>query len=140
MFLLVHNLWPQRAIVAAVAALVFCAAALPTTRAEAAFVGVGLPGYYYAAAPACAYYYPYGCYGYAAPYYAPAAVVVGGWGWRGPCWGCGRFFRDGRFFDRDGRFFHDDRFSHAGFGGPGFARGGFGGPGMMRGGFGGGRR
>lgn len=76
MSLLVHNLWPQRAFVAAVAALVFCAAALPTTPAEAAFVGVVVPSYYYAPAPACAYYYPFGCYGYAAPYYAPAGIVV----------------------------------------------------------------
>jgi len=103
--------------------------------------------------PACAYYHPFGCYGCPAPYYAPAGIAVGGWGWGGPCWGCGpfshdrrffdrdaRFFRNGRFFDRDGRFFHDGRFSRAGLGGPGFARGGFGGPGMMRGGFGGGRR
>ena len=96
---------------------------------------------------------PYGCYRYATPYYAQAGAVAVGWGWGGPCWGCGpfshdrrffdrdaRFFRNGRFFDRDGRFFHDGRFSRAGLGGPGFARGGFGGPGMMRGGFGGGRR
>ena len=43
-------------------------------------------------------------------------VVVGGWGWRGPCWG------NGRFFFRDARFFHDGRFFRGGLGGPGFDR------------------
>ena len=170
MSLLLHNCWLQRAIVV-VAALGVCAITLPMKPAEAAFVAVGAtpPGYYYPPAPACAYYYPYGCYGYAAPYYAPAGVVVvgwGGWGWGSPCWGCGRlvhdgrfffdrgrffhdgrfffhdgrFFRDGRFFFDDGRFFRDGRFFHSGFGGPGMMHGGFGGGGMMHGGPAGGRR
>lgn len=65
----VHGRWLQRAIVGGVAALGFCAATPSMKPAEAAFVGVGvgIPGYYYAPAPACAYYYPYGCYRYANP-------------------------------------------------------------------------
>ena len=139
-----QNSWPRRTVAAAAAALTFFAGAVTMKPAEAAFVsvGVGIPGSYYGPAPACAYYYPYGCYGYPVHYYAPAAVVAGGWGWGGwggQCWGCGPFFHDGRFFFRDGRFVHDGRFFHAAFGRPG-SRGGFGGPDLMRGGFGGGRR
>jgi hypothetical protein len=48
----------QRAIVGAVAALAFCAVALPAKPTEAASVAVGVtaPEYYYSPAPACAYY------------------------------------------------------------------------------------
>ena len=144
-----YTRWLRRAVTAAAAALAFLAGTAAVKPAEAAFVGVAIPGNDYAPVPACAYYYPYGCYGYPASYYTPAAVVAGGWGWGGwgwgwgrRCWGCGHFFRDGRFFHdgrffRDRRFFHDGRFFHSGFGGPGFAHGGLGGPGMMHGGFGG---
>jgi hypothetical protein len=118
------NRWLQRVVALSVTALGFYAVALPTKPAEAQFVS-GPPG----------------------------VVVDGGWGWGGPCWGCGRFFfHDGRFFhDRrffvhDGRFFHDRRFFHDGgffhngFGGPGMMHGGFGGGSLMHGGFAGGRR
>jgi hypothetical protein len=125
------NRWFRRAVAIGVTALGFYAIALPTKPAEAQFVSV-----------------------------PPGVVVDGGWGWGGPCWGCGRFFfHDGRFFHecrfffRDGHFFHDrgfffhdgrfsrdGRFFHNGFGGPGMMHGGFGGGGMMHGGFAGGRR
>jgi hypothetical protein len=164
-----YNRWPRLTVIVVAAALAFFGGAVTMKPAAAAFVGVGvgIPGYYYAPASACADYYPYGCYGYTAPYYAPAGVVAagwgwGGWGWGGPCWGCGRFFHNGRLFFRDGRFVHDGRFFRDGrfvhngrffrdgrfvhngrffrdgrFGGPGMMHGGFGGPGMMHGGFGG---
>ena len=136
MSLLAHHRWFQRAVAIAVTAFGFYAVAPSTKPAEAQFVSV------------------------------PAGVVVdGGWGWGGPCWGCGPFFHDGRSFHdgrfsvhdgrffvhdgrffndrrffRDRRFFHDGRFLHGGFGGPGFAHGGFVGPGVAHGGFMGGRR
>jgi len=78
-----YTRWLRRAVTAAAAALAFLAGTAAVKPAEAAFVGVGIPGYDYAPVPACAYYYPYGCYGYPASYYTPAAVVAGGWGWGG---------------------------------------------------------
>jgi len=166
MSIIVRNHWLRCAVPVGVL-LAWWVAAVAVKPAEAAFAGVNVvvPGYFYPSAPACVYYYPYGCYW--GPYYAPATVVGGGWGWgwggsgwARPCWGCGRFFHDRRFFFRDGRFVHDGRFFfrdgrfvhdgrffrdrffvrdgrffHGGFGSPGFVHGAFGGPGMMRGGF-----
>src|SRR5215467_8281320 len=117
MFLMAYNYWFRRAAISAIIAFALCAIAISEKPAEAAFVGVGvgIPGYY-PPGPVCAYYYPYGCYGYPGSYYAPAGAVVGGWGWGGwgwggPWWRDGRLYRDGRFFTRDGRFFtRDGRF------------------------------
>ena len=78
-----YTRWLRRAVTAAAAALAFLAGTAAVKPAEAAFVGVAIPGNDYAPVPACAYYYPYGCYGYPASYYTPAAVVAGGWGWGG---------------------------------------------------------
>ena len=80
-----YTRWLPRAVTAAAVAFAFFAGAAAVKPAAAAFVGVGvgIPGDYYAPAPACPYYYPYGCYGYPASYYTPAAVVAGGWGWGG---------------------------------------------------------
>jgi hypothetical protein len=112
-----RNCWLRRTVAIAAAVLLLFAGDVVIKPAKAAFVAVsaGVPDYYYAPALACANYFPYGCYGYPVPNYAPAAVVAGGWSWGGwgwgrPCWGCGRFFDGGRFFFRSGRFFHDDRF------------------------------
>jgi len=76
-----YTRWLRRAVTAAAAALAFLAGTAAVEPAEAAFVGVAIPGNDYAPVPACAYYYPYGCYGYPASYYTSAAVVAGGWGW-----------------------------------------------------------
>lgn len=113
---LAHKRWFRRTVIVAGAAVGLYAVAFPMQPAEAQFVVV-----------------------------PPPVVVYGGWGWAGPCWGCGPFFPDGRFFFRGNRVFfrnghffvHDGRFSHRGFRGRGFAHSGFGGPRMMHGGFGG---